>query len=314
MRVAILDDFNHWAQRFAPWGDAASLEFQFFSDHLTDLDQLAERLAEFDGIGVMRERTPFPAALIERLPKLRCLVTTGMANAAIDLQACQRQGIVVSGTESPGHATAELAFLLILAQFRRLIPLIKGHQAGQWQTELGQDCRGKTLGIVGLGRLGSQLAILGRAIGMRVIAWSPNLTPERCAPHQVGYVSKENVFREADVVSIHMKLSERTRHLIGREELDALGPTSFLVNTSRADLVDPQAMLHALDHGLIRGYATDVYDIEPTSQHDRLVHHHRTLCTPHIGYCTEETFQVFYAQMLEAFEAFQAGTPVRILT
>lgn len=314
MRIAILDDFNHWAERFAPWSDASPLEFSFFPDHITDLDQLIARLAPFDGVGLMRERTPFPAAVIERLPKLRCLVTTGMANASIDLEACKHQGIVVSGTESPGHATAELAFLLILAQFRRLIPLIEGHQSGQWQTELGQDCRGKTLGIVGLGRLGGQLAILGRAIGMRVIAWSPNLTAERCAPHQVEYVSKQDLFREADVVSIHMKLSERTRHLIGFEELRALGPSGFLVNTSRADLVNPDAMLDALDQNLIRGYATDVYDVEPTPLADRLVQHPKTLCTPHIGYCTEETFQVFYAQMLEAFRSFHAGKPIRVLT
>lgn len=314
MRIAILDDFNHWAKQFAQWDHANSLDFEFFSDHLTDSEALIERLLPFDGIGLMRERTPFPAAIVERLPRLQCLVTTGMANASIDLNACKRQGIVVSGTESPGHATAELAFLLILAQIRRLVPLMTGHLDGQWQTELGQDCRGKTLGIVGLGRLGGQLAVLGHAIGMRVIAWSPNLTPERCLPHKVEWVSKETLFTEADVVSIHMKLSERTRHLIGLEELSSLGPRGYLVNTSRADLVDPAALLEALDRNLIRGCATDVYETEPTPLLDRLVQHPKTLCTPHIGYCTEETFRVFYPQMLEAFLAFQRGQPIRVIS
>lgn len=314
MRIAILDDFNHWARQFAQWDQTTSLQFEFFSDHLTDPEALIKRLISFDGIGLMRERTPFPATVIERLPQLQCLVTTGMANASIDLDACKRQGIVVSGTESPGHATAELAFLLLLAQMRRLVPLMNGHLEGLWQTELGQDCRGKTLGIVGLGRLGGQLAVLGHAIGMRVIAWSPNLTPERCIPHGVECVSKNTLFREADVVSIHMKLSERTRHLIGRDDLALLGSSGYLVNTSRADLIDPVALLEALDHGLIRGCATDVYDIEPTPLQDHLVHHPRTLCTPHIGYCTEETFRVFYPQMLEAFLAFQRGQPIRVIS
>jgi len=273
-----------------------------------------QRLAPFDAIGLMRERTPMTAELINQLPNLKYLVTTGMANASIDLDACRARQIQVSGTESPGHATAELAFLMILSLFRRFVPLIDGHRQGAWQTELGQDARGKTLGIVGLGRLGSQLATLGHAIGMNVIAWSPNLTPERCAPHRVTWVDRDTLFRQADVVSIHMKLSNTTRHLIGRDALRALGPNGYLVNTSRAELIDPMALLSALDDGAIRGLATDVYTTEPTEPLDRLANHPRALCTPHIGYCTEETFALFYPQMCEAFAAFRDGKAIRLLT
>jgi len=221
---------------------------------------------------------------------------------------------VVCGTPSPGHATAELAFLLIMALCRKLLPLVNGLQIDQqWQPVMGNDLRGKTLGILGLGRLGSQVASLGQAIGMRVVAWSTNLDRETCVEKGVEYVSKEALFEESDFVSIHLRLSERSRDLVTLTELQALGSKGYLVNTSRAEIINHQDLLTALDDGLIAGIATDVLTSEPASADDPIVNHPRSLVTPHIGYCTEETFRVFYSEMLNAFRAFNDGNPTNVI-
>lgn len=315
MRIAILDDFNNLAPSFAPWSSLAPAEVTFFSDHLEDEAALVERLKPFDAIGLMRERTPMPRSLIERLPQLKFLITTGKQNASIDVKAAADHGVVVSGTNSPGHATAELAFLLIMAQARRLLPNVVDLQAHDaWQTQLGQDCRGKTLGILGLGRLGAQLAKLGQAIGMNLIAWSQNLKPEACAALGVEYVDKATLFARSDFVSIHLRLSERTQGLVGAPELAALGPQAYLVNTSRAEIVDQQALLAALDSGALGGVATDVYVSEPAHHgNEKLIGHPRALCTPHVGYVTRETYEIFYGEMVEGLAAWLKGAPIRVI-
>lgn len=314
MKIAILDDYHHRAQHFADWASADFAEFDFISEHIGDPRALVARLKPYDAIGVMRERTPLPREVIGQLPNLKLIVTTGRQNAAIDLQAATDSGVMVCTTTSPGHATAELAFLMIMSLFRQFVPLANDlKERSIWQAHMGQDLRGKTLGILGLGRLGSQVAALGQAIGMQVIAWSQNLTESRCAEKRVQYVERMALFKLADVVSIHLRLSERTRQLVGHSELELLGPTGYLVNTSRAEIVDEVALLRALNDGQIAGLATDVFSHEPVAASHPLVTHPRVLATPHVGYCTQETFAVFYAEMLDAFKAFHAGHPVNQL-
>ena len=268
----------------------------------------------FDAVGLMRERTPFPKVIIDALPNLKLIVTSGKQNAAIDIEAASLRGITVCGTSSPGHATAEHAFMLIMMLCRQAIPLINGLKIDNvWQPVIGKDLRGKTLGIVGLGRLGSQVAKLGLTIGMEVIAWSSNLEVAQASAIDVTAVSKTEVFSRSDFVSIHYKLSDRSRGLIGEEELKLLGPDSYIINTSRAEIIDQAALLHCLDDGSLGGLATDVYTEEPATNADKLVKHPRVLATPHVGYCTEETFTIFYQEMLAAFEAFEKGQPINII-
>ncbi len=313
MRVAVIDDFNDLARQFGDW-DSLDAEVSFFGDHLVHEDDLVARLADFEVIAVMRERTPFPRSLIARLPKLKLIITTGKQNAAIDVKAASEHGVTVCGTNSPGHATAELAFLLVMAQIRQFVPNVNGLQQGVWQAALGGDCRGKTLGILGLGRLGSQVAALGKTIGMQVVAWSQNLTPEACAEKGVEWVDKATLFARSDVVSVHLRLSERTRSLVGAAELAALGPQGHIVNTSRAEIIDQGALLHALNTGALGGVATDVYVTEPASSaNEALIAHPKALCTPHIGYVTRETYAVFYGETVSGIAAFLRGEPVAVI-
>ena len=314
MKIALLDDYYDRARDYADWDSVEFASIDFIDHHIADEDALIERLRPYDAVGLMRERTPFPESIINALPNLKLIVTSGKQNAAIDVRAASKRNIVVCGTPSPGHATAELAFLLIMALCRKLLPLVNGLQIDQqWQPVMGNDLRGKTLGILGLGRLGSQVASLGQAIGMRVVAWSPNLDRETCVGKGVEYVSKEALFEESDFVSIHLRLSERSRDLVTLTELQALGSKGYLVNTSRAEIIHHQDLLTALDDGLIAGIATDVLTSEPASADDPIVNHPRSLVTPHIGYCTEETFRVFYSEMLNAFRAFNDGNPINVI-
>lgn len=314
MKIAILDDYQSLAGSFADWDrlhDRASLEF--FSDSITDPQQLIARLTPFDVLCVMRERTPLPRAIIEALPNLQLIVTSGMKNAAIDVAAARDHGITVCGTPSPGHATAELAFGLILAQARNLLPQSNGLQDGRWQVGIGRDLRGATLGIVGLGRLGAQVAGFGKAFGMKVIAWSQNLEESRCAELGVEYRTKAQLFSEADFITLHLRLSERTRHLVGAEEFFLMKPEACLVNTSRAAIVDNAALERALVGGLIAGAALDVFDQEPLPADHTLLSTPNLLLTPHIGYVTRETYKIFYGETLAAVEAWLEGNPIRIL-
>lgn len=314
LKIALLDDYHNRAYQFADWKSATFADFEFFSEHHSSEAALVAELQDFDAVGLMRERTPFSKSVIDQLPKLKLIVTSGKKNASIDVNAAAAKGITVCGTESPGHATAELAFLLVMALSRQLLPLSNAlQQQGSWQPIMGRDLRGQTLGIVGLGRLGGQLAGFASAMGMRVIAWSENLSEERCAELDVAKVTREALFAEADTVSIHLRHSTRTHSLIGKKDLALLGSTGYLVNTSRAEIIDLDALRHALDNNIIAGLATDVFDVEPANQTNWMVSHAKVLATPHIGYCTDETFAMFYRQMLEAFEEFYKGNPIRII-
>ena len=315
MQIAILDDYFNRAESFADWNSSDALTFTFFDSHISNTDELIEILLPFDAIGVMRERTPFPREVIDALPNLQLIVTSGEKNAAIDLNAARDHGVTVCGTSSPGHATAEHAFMLIMMLCRKAVPLINGLKNDNiWQPVMGRDLRGKTLGVVGLGRLGSQVAVLGQAIGMNVLAWSVNLDTEKASTMGVTAVSKSELFSRSDFVSIHYKLSERSRGLIREEELNFLGSDSYIVNTSRAEIIDQEELLSCLDKGTLGGLATDVYQLEPVNSSDRLVAHPRVLATPHVGYCTEETFTIFYQEMLSAFESFQKGSPINVIS
>ena len=315
MQIAILDDYFNRAESFADWNSSDALTFTFFDSHISNTDELIEILLPFDAIGVMRERTPFPREVIDALPNLQLIVTSGEKNAAIDLNAARDHGVTVCGTSSPGHATAEHAFMLIMMLCRKAVPLINGLKNDNiWQPVMDRDLRGKTLGVVGLGRLGSQVAVLGQAIGMNVLAWSVNLDTEKASTMGVTAVSKSELFSRSDFVSIHYKLSERSRGLIREEELTLLGSDGYIVNTSRAEIIDQEELLNCLDTGTLGGLATDVYQLEPVNSSDRLVAHPRVLATPHVGYCTEETFTIFYQEMLSAFESFQKGSPINVIS
>ena len=313
-RVAILDDYQDVARRLADWKSLPA-DVAVFRDHLSDESQVAARLADFDVVVAMRERTPFPRSLFERLPRLRLLVTTGMRNASIDLRAAADRGVVVSGTAGLPSPTAELTWALILALVRHVPREDRATRDGRWQETLGTTLKGRTLGVLGLGQLGSRVARVGKAFEMDVIAWSQNLTAERAAA--VGATlagSKDELLTRADIVTIHLVLSERTRGLLGARELGLLRPTAYLVNTSRGPIVDESALIATLRAGRISGAGLDVYDEEPLPLDHPLRGLPNTVITPHLGYVTEETYQIFYSEALEDIRAFLANAPVRVLS
>ncbi|WP_437879054.1 D-2-hydroxyacid dehydrogenase family protein [Sorangium sp. So ce513] len=314
MRLAILDDYQGVALRMADWQSLhPAAQVQAFGDHLDDLDALAERLRPFDGVVLMRERTPFPRALLERLPRLRLLVTAGMRNASIDIAAATARGVQVSGTDMLPYPTAELTWGLILALFRQIPREDRATREGRWQTTLGLGLKGKTLGLVGLGRLGGQVARVGSAFGMEVIAWSQNLTAERAAEVGARLTTKDELFGSADVVSIHLVLSPRTRGLVGAAELARMKPTAFLVNTSRGPIVDEEALVAALRGRRIAGAGLDVFEPEPLPAGHPLLALDNTVITPHLGYVTEEGYRLLYGQAVEDIRAFLDGKPLRPL-
>jgi phosphoglycerate dehydrogenase-like enzyme len=313
-RVAILDDYQDVAKGLADWKTLpAGTEVVAFRDHLHELDAVAKRLADFDVVVAMRERTAFPRPLLEKLPKLRLLVTTGMRNASIDMKAAADRGVTVCGTSGLPYPTAELTWGLVLALFRRIAVEDRATREGKWQTTLGLGLNGKTLGVVGLGTLGSRVARYGKAFEMEVLAWSQNLTAERAVEVGATLVGKEELLRRSDVVSIHLVLSDRTRGLLGARELGLMKRTAYLVNTSRGPIVDEAALVRALQDGTIAGAGLDVFEPEPLA----LDHPFRTLSntviTPHLGYVTEETYRVFFGHALEDVQAFLRGAPVRVL-
>jgi phosphoglycerate dehydrogenase-like enzyme len=315
-RVAILDDYQGVALRLADWGSLpAGTDVVVFGDHVADEAAGAARLADFDVVVAMRERTPFPRTLIERLPRLRLLVTTGMRNASIDLRAAADHGILVCGTGGLPSPTAELTWALILALVRHVPREDRATRGGGWQETLGTTLAGKTLGVLGLGQLGSRVAGVGRAFEMEVLAWSQNLSAERAAA--VGATlagGRDELLARADVVTIHLVLSERTRGLLGARELALMRPSAYLVNTSRGPIVDERALIAALQAGAIAGVGLDVYDEEPLPSDHPLRRLPNTVITPHLGYVTEETYRIFYAQALEDVRGFLAGAPVRVLS
>ncbi len=311
-RVAVLDDYQEVALEMADWGILPS-DVEVFRDHLSDQDAVVERLKDFEIIVAMRERTPFPRTLLERLPKLKLLVTTGMRNASIDMEAASDLGIVVCGTGGLSYPTAELTWGLILALLRQIPKEDRATRAGHWQVSMGAGLRDKVLGVMGLGNLGSQVATVGKAFGMSVIAWSQNLKEERAIQFGATLVGKDDLFSRSDIVTIHLVLSDRTTGLVGARELDLMKPSAYLINTSRGPIVDEEALVHALLKGTIAGAALDVFDPEPLPLGHPLRGLENTVITPHMGYVTTETYEAFYGDAVEDIRAFLGGEPVRVL-
>jgi len=314
VKVAVLDDYQDVARHYGPWEDLGdAVDVTVFTDHVVDEESLVDRLGGFPVVVAMRERTAFPRRILQRLSDLRLLVTTGMGNAAIDLVAARDHGVVVSGTGGLGPPTAELTWALILGLARHLVAEDHSIRVGGWQRSVGTDLAGATLGVVGLGRLGSRVADIGLAFGMDVIAWSQNLQSATAQARGVRVVSKDELFRTADVVTVHLQLSERTRGLITKDDLALLKPTASIVNTSRGPIIDEGALREALSSGKLAGAGLDVFDVEPLPDDHPLRSAPRTLLTPHIGYVTEGTYQVFYREIVEDIAAFLADRPVRVL-
>ncbi|BBY07721.1 D-2-hydroxyacid dehydrogenase family protein [Mycobacterium noviomagense] len=297
MKVAILDDYQNVALTMADWSAVAAVaEITVFHDHLADPDAVVERLAPFDVVCVMRERTPLPRTIIERLPRLKMIASTGPFNAAIDVSAAEERGIYVSTTGGYLESTVELTWALILAAARRIVDETLSVRAGGWQTSVGRQLGGAVLGVLGLGRIGTRVARVGAAFGMDVIAWSTNLTPHAAEQAGVTYVSKDQLFSRADVLTIHLVLSERTRGLVGAAELGLMKPTAVLVNTSRGPIVDEEALVEALRSGVIAAAGLDVFDIEPLPPGHPLRSLDNVIATPHIGYVADRVYRTFYGE------------------
>ncbi|MBM4255768.1 MAG: D-2-hydroxyacid dehydrogenase family protein [Deltaproteobacteria bacterium] len=312
-RVAVLDDYQDVALQMTDWSPiAADTETTVFRDHLYDQDAIVERLKDFPIVVSMRERTPFPRSLLERLPKLKLLVTTGMRNAAIDVAAATALGITVCGSGGIVYPTAELTWGLILALLRHIPREDKAVRDGQWQVSMGLGVNGKTLGVVGLGNLGSQVSTIGKAFQMQVVAWSQNLTAERAAQFGVELVTKDELLARSDIVSIHLVLSDRTRNLLTARELGLMKPTAYLINTSRGPIVEEKALIDVLQQRRIAGAGLDVFDLEPLLPDHPLRRLDNTVITPHIGYVTKETYAIFFQHIVEDIRAFLDGKPVRV--
>jgi len=297
MRVAILDDYQDVALTMTDWSQVADrATITVFNDHLADPDAVVERLKAFDVVCVMRERTPLSRSVIERLPQLKMIASTGPFNASIDIAAAKERGIYVSGTGGYVESTVELTWALILATARRIVDEAISVRGGGWQTSVGWQLGGTTLGVLGLGRIGSRVAQVGTAFGMDIIAWSPNLTPEAAEQAGATYVSKDELFSRADVLTVHLVLSERSRGMVGADELALMKPTALLVNTSRGPIVDESALVDALRSQRIAGAGLDVFDIEPLPTDHPLRSLDNVTATPHMGYVAEQVYRVFYGE------------------
>ncbi|MDE1972153.1 MAG: D-2-hydroxyacid dehydrogenase family protein [Hyphomicrobiales bacterium] len=316
LRCAILDDYQNVALSSADWSKVAGdVDIKVFNAHLGGSGRVVAALKDFAVVCAMRERTVFPRDVIEALPALKLLITSGMRNASIDLAAAKERGIVVCGTPSFGSGTAVIATGLMLELARRIGYENARLKAGaQWQSTMGLDLEGMTLALLGLGKLGSRMAEIGRAFKMSVIAWSRNLTPEKCAAAGVAYVSRDELFRRADFVSIHVQLSDRTRGLVGVREFGLMKNTAYLINTSRGPIVEEAAMLSALRDKRIAGAGLDVFDVEPLPADHLLRRLDNVVLSPHLGYVTAQNYRAFYAGMVEDIRAFLDGAPVRVLT
>jgi phosphoglycerate dehydrogenase-like enzyme len=315
IKIAVLDDYQGNAQSFANWSSLEpAAKTVFFHDNVSDIDQLVARLEPFSAVVLIRERTRFGADLIERLPNLKLILNIGMHNAAIDLEAAKACNIVVSGTEGTDFdATAVLTWALVLGITRNLYSETSSVRAGGWQVGIGTDLPGKTLGLLGLGRIGQVMARYAAAFKMPVIAWSQNLTADKAAQHGVELVDKDDLFRRADVLSIHVRLSDRTRNLIGERELNLMKPTAYLVNTSRGPIVSETALIAALQTGKIKAAALDVFDKEPLPPDHPFRFLPNVLATPHIGYVTEGTYGQAFQQIAENIAAWLEGKPRRVM-
>ncbi|MBZ6193915.1 D-2-hydroxyacid dehydrogenase family protein [Streptomyces olivaceus] len=316
LRCAVLDDFQQVAKEAADWSSVTGeVDVVSFDAHLPDEDALAAALADFDIVVTLRERVTFPGSLLARLPRLRLIVASGMRNSVIDYAAAEAHGVTVCGTASSSAPPVELTWALLLGLARGLVRESNGlREGGPWQQTVGADLHDRRLGLLGLGKIGSRVAQVGLAFGMRVSAWSQNLTRERADEVGVELApSREELLRTADFVSVHLALGERTRGLLGPAELALLKPTAYLVNTSRAAIVDQDALLAALHEGRIAGAGVDVFDTEPLPPGHPMRTAPRLLATPHLGYVSQANYATYYGQAIEAIRSYLAGSPVRRL-
>lgn len=314
LRCVILDDYQGVATVYADWSRLPEVSLSVVREHLATEDEVVARLQGATIVVVMRERTPLTTALLARLPDLRLVVTTGMRNASIDLEACRRRGITVCGTGSHKAPPAELTWALVLGLARAIVPEATAFRAGgPWQTTVGVDLAGSTLGLLGLGSIGSRVAAVARAFEMDVAAWSPHLTRERAEQAGARLVTRDELFAGSDIVSVHLVLSEATRGIVGPAQLAAMRRTAFLVNTSRAGLVDTAALLESLRAGHIAGAGLDVFDEEPAPLDDELRSLPNVLATPHLGYVTEGNYRTYFTEAVEDIVAWLAGRPVRVI-
>jgi phosphoglycerate dehydrogenase-like enzyme len=315
MKIAVLDDYLGIAAGLADWTSLGpGVEMVPFREPIRDADTLAAALQPFDVICLMRERTPLGAAVIDRLDRLRLIVTAGRRNAALDLAAAHARDITVCGTPNSGRGTVELTWALILALYHRVDTHIAAMRAGLWQTALGDVLAGSRLGIVGLGRIGTRVARVAQAFDMDIVAWSPNLDAARAAEAGARRVEKDELFATADAVTLHLALSDRSRGVVDSAALRQMKPSAYLVNTARAGLMDMDALAAALEQGRIAGAAIDVFDEEPLPADHPLRRCPRLLMTPHVGYVSTETLRLFYGEMVRAIAAWMAGEPIRVIT
>lgn len=317
LQCRILDDYQNVALSLAGWQALApQVECRALTEHISDEDELVAQLQDAEIVVIMRERTPFSAALFARLPKLKLLITSGMRNASVDLAAAREHGVTVCGTGSGSTAPVELTWALILGLARHLVTENNAlRQNGPWQSTVGTGLSGKRLGLLGLGKIGQKVALIAQAFGMEVSAWSQNLTAERAAEHRVELAaSKEALLKTSDVVSVHLVLSGRTRRLLGAPELALMKPDALLINTSRAAIVDQSALLHALQTGQIAGAGLDVFETEPLPPADPFRTLPNVLATPHLGYVSDGNYQAYFREAVEDIQAFLAGNPVRTLS
>jgi D-3-phosphoglycerate dehydrogenase len=316
VRCAILDDYQNVALKLADWDKVKDrVEIKVFHDHLGGPDQVIPALQGFEIIVAMRERTGFPKKVIDALPDLKLLVTTGMRNASIDTEAAKARGITVCGTGTFGNPTSGVAVGLMLELTRRIgFENARLHAGAPWQTTIGLDLEGMTLGTIGLGKLGSRTAKIAQAFGMKVLAWSQNLTSEKCREAGVDYASKDELFRQSDFITIHVVLSGRTRGLIGTAELALMKPSAFLINTSRGPIVDEAALIAALRQHKITGAGLDVFDVEPLALDHPFRKMDNVVITPHLGYVSEQNYRRYFADAVDDIRGFLDGKPVRVLS
>jgi phosphoglycerate dehydrogenase-like enzyme len=316
VRCAVLDDYQNVVLKVADWSKVkADVELKVFNQHLGGPDKVIAALKGFAIVVAMRERTGFPRGVLEALPDLKLLISTGLRNASIDTEAAKERGITVCGTPSFGSPTSGIAIGLMLELTRHIgYENARLHAGATWQSTIGPDLEGLTLGILGLGKLGTRTANIAKAFGMKVIAWSQNLTPEKCQEAGVGYVGKDDLFRQSDFITIHVVLSQRTRGIIGAKEIGLMKPSAFLINTSRGPIVDEAALLAALRDKKIAGAGLDVFDIEPLPLDHPLRKMDNVVITPHLGYVSEQNYRGYFAGVVEDIRGFLDGKPVRVMT
>ena len=313
-KVAILDDYQNVSQQFVDLKKlSGKYEFKIFSEPFLDEADALEQLADFEALLIMRERTPMTKNLIDNLSKLKFIITSGLRNKSIDLDAAKKRKIVVCGTETNIHPTPELTWALILGLARNLKEEIDNMYQGYWQTTVGVELKGKFLGLIGLGKVGSQVAKIGKAFGMQVMAWSENLNLDTCKELDVLPCSKDDLLKNSDFLSIHVQGGERYNNCITLKELDKMKKTAFLINTSRGPIVNEDDLIIALSTNEIAGAGIDVYEKEPLPENNKLRFLPNALLTPHIGYVTAENYNIFYNQMIEALEACVNGKPIRVI-